>query len=189
MSNPAEALSPRQLLDALGEEEHAEIIDGQLVRETMTSFEHGDAQVSLGGELKSRFRGDGPSGGGGWWIATEVDVLYAETQIFRHDAAGWRKSRIPKRPSGPRVTIAPDWVCEILSTNRNKDLVDKRRVLHEQKVPHYWILDLEAPLLSVLRYHPDGYLIVATVAPGERARLEPFDAIELDVEKLFGDLG
>lgn len=34
----------------------------------------------------------------------------------------------------------------------------------------------------------DGYLIAVTAEPGERARLEPFDAIELEVARLFGDI-
>jgi hypothetical protein len=61
--------------------------------------------------------------------------------------------------------------------------------LHEHGVSHCWIVDLEAPLLTVLRHHPDGYLIVATVAPGETARLEPFHEIEVELSRLFGDLG
>jgi Uma2 family endonuclease len=189
MSSSAPKLLTVAALDAFDEDDHVELIDGVLVQEAMTSFEHGDAQLSIGGELKFHFRGGGPPNGeGGWWIATEVDVIYSETRCFRHDVAGWRKSRVPARPVGKRVTIRPDWVCEILSTNRNKDLVDKRRSLHEHEVPHSWVVDLEAPLLTVLRHHPDGYLITATVAPGERARLEPFQAVELDVSRLFGDI-
>lgn len=93
----------------------------------MTSFEHGDAQLSLGSELRAHFRGGGPGGSDGWWLATEVDVVYSETQVLRHGVSGWRNQ-------------------------------------------------------------PEGYLIAATVTPGERARLEPFDAVELDVARLFGDL-
>jgi Uma2 family endonuclease len=190
MTSSARPLVTADALDAFGEDDHVEVIDGELVHETMTSFEHGDAQISLGGELKRHFSGGGPPGGdGGWWIASEVDVEYSKTQVLRHDLSGWRKARVPTRPIGKRVTIAPDWVCEILSTNRNRDLVDKRRILHSFSVPHYWIMDLEEPLLTVLRYHPDGYLIVAGAKPGERVPLEPFGAVELDVDRLFGDLG
>jgi Uma2 family endonuclease len=179
-----------EALDAYGEDDHVELIDGELVIETMTSFEHGDAQMSLGGTLKRYFGGNGPpGGGGGWWLASEVDVEYANTQVLRHDLSGWRKSRVPARPAGKRMTTPPDWVCEILSTNRNRDLVDKRRILHSHSVPHYWLVDLEEPLLTVLRYHPDGYLIVATARPGERSQLEPFADVELEVTGLFGDPG
>jgi Uma2 family endonuclease len=178
-------------LDAFDEDEHVELIDGRLVHEAMTSFEHGDAQSSIAVELKSRFRGHGPPGGEGWWIATEVDVVYSDAQCFRHDVAGWRKSRVPERPVGRRVTVRPDWVCEVLSTNRNKDLVGKRRALHRHGVPHYWTIDPDEPLLTVLRHHPDGYLIVTSVFPrdgADGARLEPFESVELEVSRLFGDI-
>jgi len=177
-----------EALDALDPDERVELIDGELVREDATSFEHGDAQSSIAVELKPVFRGDGPPGGEGWWIASEVDVVYAADQCFRHDLTGWRKARVPERPVGKRVTIRPDWVCEILSTNRRRDLHAKRRVLHACSVPHYWLVDLDVPLLTILRHATDGYLIADTREPGERARLEPFGAIELDVARLFGDI-
>ncbi|HVH42958.1 MAG TPA: Uma2 family endonuclease [Labilithrix sp.] len=176
------------VLDTLPEEQRVEVIDGELVYEAMTSFDHGEAQLSLGGAIKSRFGGGGPDGKSGWWIATEVTVIYAVDQGFRHDVVGWRKSRVPARPKGRRVTMRPDWVCEILSTNKRKDLVLKRRVLHEKGVPHYWILDPDGKTLSIFRWHADGYLLVTAVSPGDRAALEPFDVVEFDVTNLFGDL-
>jgi len=164
----------------LPEDRRLELFDGVLSEQAMTSFEHGDAQLSLGGHIKLAFEA--------WWIATEVDVVYSDSTLLRHDISGWRKARIPDRPVGKRAAHRPDWVCEILSTDRNHDLITKRRILHAAKVPHYWIMDLEAPLLTVLRHHPEGYLIVATVAPGKMARLEPFVSLGLEVAKLFGDL-
>lgn len=167
------------------DDERVELIGGELVVET-TSFAHGVAQVAIAGEIRGHLRGGGSPPDDGWWIASEVDVVYGEHDAFRHDVAGWRRARVPTMPKERRVAIRPDWVCEILSTNRNKDLRDKRRVLHACGVPHYWLVDLDAPLLTVLRHHADGYVIVATVAPGEVARLEPFHAVELDVAVLFG---
>ena len=31
------------------------------------------------------------------------------------DLGGWRRERMPKEPDAPSVTLAPDWVCEVLS--------------------------------------------------------------------------
>jgi Uma2 family endonuclease len=188
MADPARKILTVEALDAVPDSERAELIDGALVYEAMTSFEHGDAQSSLAAEIKQRFGGGGGSDRPAWWIATEVTVEYEAAQAFRHDVAGWRKDRVPKRPVGRRVKTLPDWACEILSTNKKKDLVDKRRVLHAHEVPHYWIVDLDARVLTVLRWNREGYILAATVSPGERAALEPFDAVELDVTKLFGDL-
>ena len=47
-------------------------------------------------------------------------------------------------------------------------------------------MDLERQLLSVLRWHEKGYTIIADVSPGQKAHLEPFADIELDVAVLFG---
>jgi Uma2 family endonuclease len=187
MADAARAQVTVDVLDAFEDDEHVEVIDGELVRET-TSFAHGDAQSSLGGEIKSRFRGDGEGGAPGWWIGTEVTVVYSPTRGFLHDVAGWRKDRVPLRPAGRKVTVRPDWVCEILSTNKRKDLVAKRNALHQAGVPHYWILDPDQLELTVLRHVAEGYLLVGSFFPGDVARLEPFDAVELDVTRLFGDI-
>lgn len=187
MAGPARKRLTVDALDPLDDDDHAEIIGGELVREAMTSFAHGDAQGSVLSELKPRFR-DGGESRPGWWLASEVTVVYESSEGYVHDVAGWRKDRVPTRPTGRRVTIRPDWVCEILSTNKRKDLVDKRRTLHEHGVPHYWILDPDALSLTVLRHGPGGYVIATVSFPGDRARLEPFDAEELDVTRLFGDI-
>ena len=83
--------------------------------------------------------------------------------------------------------VRPDWVCEILSTNRRNDLVKKKRVYHRHAVPHCWIIDPAEETLSVCRWSPDGYVEILASERGERVRAEPFDAIELAVGIVFGD--
>jgi hypothetical protein len=73
-----------------------EIIDGELVRKALRSLRHGAAQMGLadeiGGPNGPRPRGRGP---GGWIFATEVEILFAPSQIDRPDVAGWRRERLP----------------------------------------------------------------------------------------------
>jgi len=99
---------------------------------------------------------------------------------------GWRRDRVGARPAGVPVTTRPDWVCEILSTNRSNDLVVKMRILREAGVPHYWVVD---PLEGVLTVHrlADGQWVVALSAgKDERVRAEPFDSVELVTNEIFG---
>jgi hypothetical protein len=49
-----------------------------------------------------------------------------------------------------------------------------------------WLVDLEAEILSVLRYHESGYISVKDVSPGVKACLEPFSDVEIDTSVLFG---
>jgi Uma2 family endonuclease len=83
--------------------------------------------------------------------------------------------------------VRPDWVCEILSTDRRNDLVKKKRVYPRHAVPRYWIIDPAEETLGVYRWSADGYVEILSAERGERVRAEPFDAIELLVGIFFGD--
>lgn len=162
-----------------------EIVDGQLVRKASPSFEHGGAQASIVRALSS-FHGRRGLGGG-WWIHTEVDVELAPHQIYLPDVAGWRIDLVPERPRGRPVRIAPQWACEVLSASTaDRDLGAKLRGYHRAGVRHYWVVDPERQELRVLRWQEPGYQLVVTVGSGDSVRAEPFDAIELDLDELFG---
>ena len=175
-------------LQRLPEHLNVEIVHGEIVEKALPTMEHGTTQQSLGAFLTRYFvRKSGGRWPGGWWMGSEVDVEYAAHEIFRHDLVGWRRDRTPTCPTGRPIRIRPDWVCEILSTNRKRDLVDKLRVLQAAGVPHDWVLDPEEKTLSVYRHEPQGYLVALAAASGEVVRAEPFDAVELRVATLFGD--
>jgi hypothetical protein len=53
-------------------------------------------------------------------------------------------------------------------------------------VPHYGLLDLRKEALTVLRYHPDAYLVVLTAQRGETVRAELFGDIEIELDELLG---
>jgi Uma2 family endonuclease len=170
------------------DERRHELIDGELVEKGAATGEHGGTQADVVAVLGGRFgRRPGGRWPGGWWFATEVEILLPRGHVFRPDVVGWRRERSPERPRGAPITLLPDWVCEILSTNRRNDLVRKRRIYHQSQLPHYWIIDPTEETLSVLRWMSEGYLEVLSTQRGERVRAEPFDAIELDVGVFFGD--
>src|SRR5690606_24636504 len=105
-----------------------EVIDGTLVEKEAASGRHGAAQ---GRRVRRRAPYDRRPGGrspGGWWFATEVEIWFEDTQVFRPDIAGWRRERLAEPPSEEPIMVRPDWVCEILSKYRRNDLIKKKRV-------------------------------------------------------------
>ncbi|KYG10381.1 hypothetical protein BE21_12310 [Sorangium cellulosum] len=165
-----------------------EIVDGELLEKGAATGEHGGAQADLVTALNHRFgRRPGGRWPGGWWFATEVEISFAPAQVYRPDVVGWRRERAPQRPTGVPITLLPDWICEILSTNRRNDLVKKKRTYHQCQVPHYWIVDPAEETLAVHRWGPDGYIEILAAQRGEVVRAEPFDAVAFHVGVLFGD--
>ena len=187
-----EALKLKTVDDLLlSEDERVELIDGEIVRRPMSRFEHGQTQSSLSDEVIVFKHKSGP---GGWWIITEASVKYSEHQCPSHDLAGWKKERVPNRPTGI-VKIKPDWVCEITSPgHERKDVFHNLLLLQDYEVPYYWIISPEDKTLIAYKLMNKKYNIIFSIRygigeTGERAckmmRIEPFEEIEIDLGYLF----
>jgi len=177
-------------LRRLADEGHrVELIDGEIVYKMGAKMPHGITQVHLGSVLHPFNRKPGGSGGpGGWWIVSEVSILYAKTEeVYQHDLSGFRREHMPDPPKDWPVRVRPDWACEILSRSTARyDVVKKQRTMYLHGVPHYWIVDPEHETLTVLRHGPEAYLQILTAAVGDVVRAEPFGEIEISVAELFG---
>lgn len=187
---PRRRMTLADVMPLILEERPFELIDGELVEKAAPSSAHGAAQSKAGAVLDPYNRKPGgPRGPGGWWIMSELDIRYPQTdEVFRHDLCGYRRERCPERPVGFPVELRPDWAMEILSrSNARFDTVKKQRTLHAHEVPHYWLLDPDARTLTVLRHHPDGYLVVLAAQTGDVVRAEPLDAITIEIDELLGD--
>jgi Uma2 family endonuclease len=173
---------------ARDEEERIELIRGTIVEKASTSPRHGVTQVGTASLLKGPFqRRPGGSSPGGWWFFTELEVRFTE-EIFRPDVSGYRRERLPEIPTERVLSLAPDWVCEILSRGHEKrDRVEKLQTYFAHRVPHYWIIDPDEGTLEVFRRTDLAYALMLTAHRGQRVRAEPFDAIELSVGELLGD--
>ena len=105
----------------------AEIVDGTLYAQPRPAARHALASSYLGDELVGPF-GKGRGGPGGWWIIDEPELHLGE-DILVPDLAGWRRERMPDYPDAAYFTLAPDWVCEVLSPSTRKlDLHGKRPI-------------------------------------------------------------
>ena len=189
------ARSPQDALAAFfaipeGDRNH-EVIDGELVERAMPSGSHGSAQAGFATGVRGPFDrrpGGDESGPGGWWIATEVEIELQPGLVVRPDVVGWRRDRVPQRPSGTPVRERPEWICEVISSSTaSRDRVVKLARYHEAAVAHYWLADPSDGTLTVLRWTEAGYLVVLAAQRGDTVRAEPFQAVELRIDWLFGE--
>src|SRR5439155_23641866 len=103
--------------------------------------------------------------------------------------AGWRRDRLPRVPDAAFFTIIPDWICEVLSPgNERWDRAEKLPRYAAIGVRHAWLVHPRRRTLEAFRLHDGKWLALAVYKDDERARIEPFDAIELDLAVLWADL-
>jgi Uma2 family endonuclease len=58
------------------------------------------------------------------------------------DLGGWRRERLPRLPEQAFFSIAPDWVCEVLSpSTAAMDRVKKLNIYAREAVSHVWFVD------------------------------------------------
>ena len=163
----------------------AEIIDGELIVSPRPASPHAFAASVMGADLIGGFHrppGD-PLGPGGWWLLDEPELHFRDDVVVP-DQAGWRRARMPTVPKVAAFTQAPDWACEVISPSTGRiDRSRKMRIYAREGVTHLWLVE---PLLRTIEVYrlSDGGWVVATVHGGDApARLEPFDAIELEVTR------
>jgi Uma2 family endonuclease len=164
----------------------AEIVAGDLHTSPRPSGRHSVASSGLGGQIWSPFdRGRG--GPGGWWILDEPE-LHLGDDVLVPDLAGWRRERMPAIPETPHFTLAPDWVCEVLSPSTERfDRVGKLPVYAREGVQHVWLVNPMARTLEVLRLEGGRWIVAVTHGGDDPVRAEPFAAIELDLAALWGE--
>ena len=164
----------------------AEIVDGELYTTPRPALRHALTGSSLGDELLSPFQ-KGRGGPGGWWILDEPE-LHLASDILVPDLAGWRRERLPVVPDEAYLTLAPDWLAEILSPSTARlDRVKKLGVSGPERVAHVWLLDPATRILEVMALEAGRWVIHATFGQDERVRAVPFDAIEIDLAQIWGE--
>jgi len=172
--------------DVLDAPEHlvAEILNGELHVSPRPGARHARATTILTSELVGPFdRGRG--GPGGWFILIEPEIHH-EDDIVVPDMAGWRRERIPALPDASYFSLAPDWVCEALSPSTEKfDRAEKLPFYASLGVQHLWLVDARYPTLEVMRLHQGKWLLLGVHCDDQRVRVEPFEAIELDLALLW----
>jgi Uma2 family endonuclease len=186
---PAKTLATWEALRTLPEGVKGEVVHGVLVTPPAPLPRHSSVQGKLRRFIGGAFDDDDGSGGpGGWWVFLEVDVRLSPHDIVRPDLAGWRRERLANPWDVRPIDVVPDWICEIISTsNAGHDRVTKRELYARHGVMHYWLADPSAGTLETLRLDPQSkrWVDAGAFDASARARIQPFDAIELDLSRVF----
>jgi len=185
MTNPARRATYQDVLDA-PPEKIAEVIGGEL-HLSRPRAPHNGVAIPLSSELFQLFQ-RGRGGPGGWIFHIEPELHFSD-DVLVPDLAGWRRERMPATEDVAFMTLAPDWLCEILSPSTEKiDRMDKLPIYAAEGVKHVWLVHPIRRTVEVLRLQDGAWFAVATHRGDQRVRAEPFHAAELDLAVLWADL-
>jgi len=163
----------------------AELIDGELVVSPRPASPHAHAASVLGFDVGGSFQGPpgDPAAPGGWWLLLEPELHFGE-DVLVPDWAGWRRERMPVCPRTAFFTLAPDWVCEVVSPSTGRiDRTAKMRCYATAGVTHLWLVDPLLETLETYRLEAGRWLVLGTHGGDAVVRAEPFDAVALRLER------
>jgi Uma2 family endonuclease len=189
MADPVDKRKPATYQDVLDAPEHmiAEIIAGELHLSPRPGQRHTRVASVLGTVLGPPFD-EGNGGPGGWLLLGEPELHLAD-DVLVPDLAGWRRERMPDLGDDAYITVVPDWICEVLSRSTEaRDRTEKLAIYAREGVRHVWLIHPLYRTVEVYRLHDGAWLSVAVYTGDEVVRAEPFDALELDLARLWRDL-
>jgi Uma2 family endonuclease len=186
MAEPARKLATFEDLLALPDNVKGEILDGVLYTQPRPRFRHMYATAFMDRRIGNRY-GEDPGDPGGWWILPEPGIEVPGSPEFSPDLAGWRRERMPDPPEeNQSITVVPDWICEILSpSTRAYDQRTKKPFYAKHQVQYLWIVDPESHLLMASRLENGRWVELGTWGDDDRVRVEPFEAVELNLAELW----
>jgi Uma2 family endonuclease len=177
----------------------AEIIHGTLRTFPRPAPKHARASSRLGVKLGPFDSDDGDDGGPGGWVILDEPELRLHGHILVPDLAGWRSPRMPELPETSFFEVVPDWICEVLSpSTAATDRAEKMPIYADLGVLSVWLIDPIAATLETFdlweeKKIRDGkavdvrrtWKLAGTWKGNARARVPPFEAIELKLSSLW----
>jgi Uma2 family endonuclease len=93
---------------------------------------------------------------------------------------------MPTIPNAPAFSLAPDWVCEVISPHtRRLDRIKKLPIYAREEVACAWIVDPIAQTIEAFRLIEGLWSLLGTYGGDDTVRIEPFEAIEFPLATLW----
>ena len=160
----------------------AEMFDGELYASPRPAVPHARAAMVLSVKLGGPFDRRGP---GGWVFLVEPELHFGN-DVLVPDLAAWRHERLRALRPDAFMTLAPDWVCEVVSPSTESiDRGKKLRIYAREGVAHAWLLDPLRRTLEILSLASGRWTALDTHEGSASVRVSPFDAIELELGALW----
>lgn len=126
---------------------------------------------------------DEASGGTGWWIEQEAEILLPGERLAVPDLSGWRVERLPELPDDNPVAVVSDWCCEVLSPTTARDDRGLKLPLYARSgIAWIWLVDPTLRLVEVFESVGGRPQLAETAKDDDKGPLAPF-GIDIDLAR------
>lgn len=185
---PLSAQRPRMSLDewaSLPEDEPGELVDGQLVEEEVSDFDHECVVtwllIALGGWALPR---------GGWAFGSDGKFALRAGLGRKPDISVFLPGgAVPPRRGPGRAP--PDIVVEVISSTPRdvrRDRIEKAQEYASFGVRYYWLVDPDARTLEVFRLEPSGYYLRLLAASEGTIDAPGCDGLRIDLAAMWSKI-
>ena len=164
-----------------------QVIGNETIAMPRPSPQHANVVSGIGFEIGPAYR-LGRGGPGGWIILDEPEICLGQN-ILVPDLAGWTKEKLSKFPKTNFITVAPDWICEVLSPRTFKiDRIKKMPIYAQFEVSFLWLIDPIEEIFEIFKLNGDKWTLLAGFAGNDKIRAEPFIEVEIDLANLWSEI-
>jgi len=162
------------------DEERVELIDGEFLVSPAPSIRHQVILTNLLVELRTQVRKLGI----GLVVPAPFDTVLSVHNVVQADIVFISPETLKR--ADPRLEGPPDVAIEILSkSGRKRDLVTKKKLYHEFRVPEYWIVDPVAESVRVLVWRAESWREHGVFKRGESVTSEVMKGVVAPVSEIF----
>ncbi len=158
-----------------------ELINGELYQMPPATGKHQFLMDFLVRMINNLMDAVNPSPG---WAFSNLGLALSDLYAPTPDIIYLRQGNL-RLINGSFVEGIPDLVVEILSSDRNRDLVTKRAWYAGAGIPEYWIIDLANEEIIVLEWNGIEYAERA-FSRGDTLTTQTIPGFELPLEQIFG---
>lgn len=124
--------------------------------------------------------------GPGGWLLLDKPELHLGEEVLLPDLTGWRRERMPEMPDTVAATLAPGWVCAVLSPSTEVlDREKKVRIYAREGVDRLWLVDPVRQLLKVYKLKSRRWSLQGAWSGTAHVQAEPFQVLTLPLGKLW----
>lgn len=161
----------------------AEIVDGVLVTRPigvpLESMVRTALAVTLGRACKDDSEPESSL------VLSNIELHFG-AQIVVPDIASWKRSIISRHADASHLDVAPDWVCELVSSHRSDETVSaKRRIYAAAGVPYLWSVDPCKHVLEAFVLQDGAWSLLGRFGRYDTVSAPPFNELKFPLADLW----